>query len=284
MNQLRSTEVSPKTAAIAIVVLVAVLASGIGIYVSRSQNIAPAASGQESVGAEAKPSVSVDVKETVSKISDRSYQDSEAKASPAWKTISDRNIFKPIPGYSTSASSVSGTAGRSGGQGVQPMPLGVLPGFANSGMGFRGMGRRSGGTIAYTGLVETPQGQMALLENTSTLETKYVAVGDEAFGMQVVDISPRTVTMDSGMSTVRLAIGENKSNAQQAAQPQGQQTGQAANSQNGQQAAATATNGSQSSDASGQSGSGSSRRSSRRSFGGEMGGPPGGGMGMPPGQ
>jgi hypothetical protein len=135
--------------------------------------------------------------------------------------------------------------------------------------------------LAYTGLVETPQGKFALIENTSTMETKYAAVGDEVFGMQVVDLDARSVTLDSGGRSVQLAIGENKTSAQtpQAAQT-GKQDGQTVSA--GQQSATAQGTAGTSTDqgSTAQSGGRFSRRGGR---GGMMGGPPGGGMGGPPG-
>lgn len=273
LDKLKGTDISPKNAVTAILVLVVVLSGAVAAFV-RSQSVTSAV--PENIKNDQHGTMSVDVQENKPSSPQATAKSvaGVAQPVPAWKAVADRNIFKAIPGYSGAKAEVAKiSADPRSRPMIQPMPLGVLP-FNGGGMGFRGMGRDRGGSknVAYTGMVETPEGRFALLENTSTTQTKYAAVGDEVFGMRVVDFNAHSATLDSGGETVSLSIGENKTAAQPAAPGQtGQPTPDAAASaQPGQQGGTPA---------------GTGRRFGRNHNGsnnGDNGGGPGGGMGTPP--
>lgn len=221
-SRLQSTQVSPKTAGIAIVALL-VLCS-LGIYGAKraangSTPAAPAPTAHATATATDNGNgASVDVSEKDSakdKDQGKKIADSAEVEDPC-KIIAERNMFKPVSADSTDSGSAQTTGRRSSRGGLAPMSVGnlpVLPGFGGVDMALspqRGGNTRSGVNLAYTGLVDVPSGPLALIENITTCEAKYVGVGDSAFGMRVVSVSPRSVSLDGGSGSVRLAIGENK--------------------------------------------------------------------------
>lgn len=208
VDRLQNTDISPKTAAISITVLALILT--IIVWGIRSHVDTSTAPVTETVSSQSTPKVKVDVKEsTVTKKTDNTK-----KPGDGWKIIEERNVFRPIPAYGTGAEATSRPPlGRNpmGGQ-LTPMPVGMLPGMPGAG-GFGG--RRGGGdnkNLAYTGTVRTPDGTFALIENTSTGETKYAREGDRVFNMEVVLVDDRSVSLDSDGQMIRLGIGENKTN------------------------------------------------------------------------
>ena len=221
LERMRSTQVTPKTAAIAIgalLVLCGIAIFGVRALVSGSSE--PTTSSQPSALPRSPMVANVDVKEGAA-TPDTKKQDPKP-AAPAVddpvKSIANRNMFQAV---SADASDTSGSTDNAPGFGrrsrrgnLPPMALGelpVLPSIAGLDMALMPRGGQGAASLAYTGLVEIPNGRLALIENTATAETKYVGVGDSAFGMTVTDVSPRSVSLDGGGQQVRLAIGENKS-------------------------------------------------------------------------
>jgi hypothetical protein len=72
-------------------------------------------------------------------------------------------------------------------------------------------------SIAFTGVVDTPMGRQALLENLSSNESRYTPVGGSAFGYRVVNIAERMVMLEKNGMPIALGIGENKSDIDPAA-------------------------------------------------------------------
>ncbi len=218
---LQGKQITPKTAAIAItavVVIALVIIFAIGrnagappetatteVATPESASSEPSTSEGPVVSMQAIPSGKSEA--TGKKTDSVKDAKSELPARPTdpYAVIAERNIFKPV-----TETALAPPPSRP----VPPMPVGPLPG---SGFGFPGgMGRGGGGgqtgnsKIAFTGVVQSPDGIYALLENLATGETRYARTGDNAFGMQVTDVNPSMVSLDSGGQPMRLMIGENK--------------------------------------------------------------------------
>lgn len=226
MKSIRNKELSPRTTAISLIVFVIVCVL-IGYLVVKAKSNNPSAP-VESADETAAPIVKTEKKAEVK------AEEADKKASDPYDIVAERDMFKPI------ASSSGSRVGRSGP--LAPMSVNGLPGdmAANFGRSSRSDSSR----LAYTGYVDTPDGPMALIENTSSKETKIVWIGDSAFGMEVWDITPSKLYMQSGFRSVELAMGENKTAsapaapAAPAAKPGGDAAAAAAASSSPGQAAA----------------------------------------------
>lgn len=213
-DSMRNQEVSPRLAAACIIGLLAVSVTGI-LLVKRAVSgpVAPV----ESSKVQLLQSNAKDVKASPP------AQNGEKGTSPAEDAcaiIISRNIFRPIAALPNGSVSNPASPAQADKPAVAvtalpPMPVVVQPrsgsaGFEGRSMfGFR-MGR-GGRSIAFTGIVETSEGMLALIENPATSETRFVAVGDRVFGMDVLEVGARSVLLElSDGQTIRLAMGENK--------------------------------------------------------------------------
>ena len=225
-DSLKNTQVTPKTAAICIVALLVVVSSGIFTVkkiVSQPPETIEIASKskkteQVKVDVKEKPA-NTDSKQKTDVKKDDKKEDKEAVEEqtaqvPAeddpYSIIAERNLFKAV-GAQTAVASNPIPKPPSNPRPMPPMPITPLPPMGGS------RGGAGATKVAFTGIVETPQGIMALLENTSTSETKFAGVGESAFGMEVVSVNSRSVTLNSSGQTINLTLGENKSDASPAA-------------------------------------------------------------------
>jgi hypothetical protein len=213
LDNMKGKEVSPKVAVACILGLVAV--SAVGIFLVKKAVSGP-------VEAVESPKVHLLQSSTEDgKVAPpvKNGKKDAAPAQDACAVIIARNIFSPIAGLTVSSAPAGNAAAKPAVAvtSLPPMPVtGIqsLPGMSFGGRFGFGMGRGGGRNVAFTGIVDTPEGTMALIENPATSETRFVAVGDKVFGMDVLEIGPHSVLLEtSDGSTVRLAIGENKPDA-----------------------------------------------------------------------
>jgi hypothetical protein len=217
IERLRSIEVTPRTTAICIVVVILVG----GAVVVTAKNMAndtpdrPRHSVKATVRAK---KVGLEIKERKAGKADADKTDKSqqkekqkrAKSTTVAKTdpyaiIFERNLFKPIgPGASPSGKTGGGSAQVGPSKPMSGMP--ALPPMPKSG-GDIGETRKN---LAYTGMVELPGGPQALIENISGKETAWKKVGESAFGCRVVSISERSISMEKDGTPFNLSIGENK--------------------------------------------------------------------------
>jgi hypothetical protein len=204
VDNLKSTQVTPKTAAI-FAVITLIVVGGI-ICIVKSVMMPPQNTELATEITNRSPEVKVTLKDSVKTSTPAKAKKNTITAKPvdACVLIAQRNIFKPLVS--------SGPAVPGGNKPIPPITLGVIPSMPGGPGGMRGPGGPDQGKskIAFTGIVQTPEGVMALLENTATNETKYVRVGDNAFGASVTEVSPSAVTIISEGQPVRLALGDNK--------------------------------------------------------------------------
>jgi hypothetical protein len=204
VDNLKSTQVTPKTAAIFAVITLIVVGSI--IFIVKSVMMPPQNTELATEITNRSPEVRVTLKDSVKTSTPAKANKNTITAKPvdACVLIAQRNIFKPLVS--------SGPAVPGGNKPIPPITLGVMPSMPGGPGGMRGPGGPDQGKskIAFTGIVQTPEGVMALLENTATNETKYVRVGDNAFGASVTEVNASAVTIISEGQPVRLALGDNK--------------------------------------------------------------------------
>jgi len=140
-----------------------------------------------------------------------------------YAVIAERNLFRPLtqlgpgPRPSSPTSPPPGgkmpvlPAGKSGGP---PSPAPRSPSSPPGSADFKK-------TLAFTGVVETPDGTQALIENIQTKECRFVKQGDNAFGCRVTNINSQILSLEKDGSSFTLNIGENKPDSGGAAPPPG---------------------------------------------------------------
>ena len=244
VERLRSTEVSTRTAAISVGLL---LVLAVIVVVSANKLAGGSPSGRP-----AKPRVStrVSVSEFKSKPKAKTAKgDKKAKitaAKPAKAdtavtssvnpnvVITERNLFRPVGGTSGSSAkpeprlvvkavvpNVPGMMGGRPGQ-LPTIPSGAAPPGPPPNQGPKPGGGNANDfkkIVAFTGLVETTSGTQALVENIQSKETRFVSRGESAFGCKVVTISARSLTLEKDGSQFTLGIGENKPDSDGAKPP-----------------------------------------------------------------
>lgn len=213
IDKLKNTQVSPKLVMLCIGVFVVLATTGIltvkRIVSGPAEPLAVATSSTSTAGTKSDAA-----EKTSAAVDGSSKEDAKVSVteSDPCEIIADRNLFKSFASGKVSAPAkpVGGTPPL-----IPPMPIRMLPPFPGGGgfPGFGGPPRGGSEKLAFTGVVETPDGIQALIENTATSETKFAGVGESAFGSSVVSINSRSVTLDSGGRIVTLAIGENKADA-----------------------------------------------------------------------
>jgi len=224
-----NSQISKRDTVIAIVVFVLILTLAVYSFVKKNS-----ASPVETVADNPTPpkaqAMKVDIKETpkvnakAAKKTDAAAKnvDEPTKPDDPVTIIAESNIFRPL----------TGGRGGFGGGGLGPLAISGLPGFPDAG----GRGGRGGrANYAFTGIVNTPDGELALIENTTTSEAKYAGVGETVFGMEVTDLNSRWVSLDAGGRPLRLAIGENKADTPAAGAPAAPGTTPAAGAASGNQ-------------------------------------------------
>jgi hypothetical protein len=121
-----------------------------------------------------------------------------------YRAIDERDLFRPLVTAPKAAE-----AGAGGGAGETKGGSGTKSG----GPGAGGPGSTHSGPpdptadLALTGVIETTDGLRALIEQISTRQGDFVAVGEVAFGLVVKAISADSVTMSQGDKTYDLRLG-----------------------------------------------------------------------------
>ncbi|MCL6630248.1 MAG: hypothetical protein K6U00_11680 [Armatimonadetes bacterium] len=241
IERLRNTEVSTRTAAVCLGVLILAMATIVlasrgpdrvkaptqSLEVSSKSRAAVSQPGTSSVRGEADTSHTPIVVERASVPSDQE---------DLYAVIVNRNLFRAVRFGSLPASPTAG--GKRNGKeeekkhtgpppsgkfnSIEPLPI---PG------GSRGV-RPSGGTenefmksLAFTGVVDSPAGRQALLENITSKETRFVGKGENAFGCRVIDFDERRITVEKDGDQFVLNIGENKPDVESGTKAGGGGTG-----------------------------------------------------------
>lgn len=211
-NRLQSTQISPKIAGISIGCLLFLSVIGINAAKKIADGGSTAAGNSKNSSVQSSQQLDNSENSTLSR-GLRIGKDKvtvKADSSDPCQVIIKRNIFRAVLSSNTNNSDFQESANKSETSGsIPPMSVSGLPSIGSYGS----LGGSSSRNIAFTGVVETPEGKLALLENTSTLETRLAGVGEYAFGMEVLNINSRAVTLDSDGSDVMLALGENKSDS-----------------------------------------------------------------------
>jgi len=210
VDRLRSTQITPRTAIFSILALVVVL-SGVIVTVRKMTDTSPA----YAVAPKTSKGAGVDVK--IDETRGSKVAAAAASDSP-YAIIVERNLFRPVTG----APEQSGTPG-----GSKPPAPPVKPPLPPMPVAPQGNIDEVKKNIAFTGAVGMPSGQMALLENLQSKETKFVTQGESAFGYRVMTISSQLVVLEKNGLQFTLSMGENKPDAPAApAKPAGGQPGQ----------------------------------------------------------
>jgi len=144
----------------------------------------------------------------------------ESRSEDPYEIIVERNLFRPVTAASLAQSGSGGASGppKTAPQSAPLPPMPVAP---------TGNIDEVKKNIAFTGAVELPDGQQALLENLQSKETKFVRQGESAFGYRVMTISSQLVVLEKNGLQFTLTMGENKPDAPAAGAPKpGGQPGQ----------------------------------------------------------
>ncbi len=196
VERLRSTQVSTRAAVICIVAVLL----GSTVVVIMAKNVV---GNQQPRSTERRAKPEVDKARV--KVDELDAPPSEAGSSPQANPAKDpyaiivaRNLFKPL-GASKPKPPAPGDQ-----ESLLPMPVAMPPDVNLDEIKKE---------IVFTGVVGTPDGIQALLENLATKETRFVAVDESVFGCRVVSISPREVLLNKGGAQFTLKIGENKPDA-----------------------------------------------------------------------
>ena len=203
LDRLRTTEITPRTAAYCIIVLMVVLGSAI-VVVRRMADTSPV---RAVPGKPAFRTGKVDVK-----IDERkgARPTDLAKCEDPYAVIAERNLFAPVAASSAAvAEPTKAPTPAPPKQGIPPMSLPVPMGNIDEVKKH----------VAFTGAVGMPSGQQALLENLQTKEAKFVGQGESAFGYRVITISSQLVVLEKNNLQFTLAMGENKADVPPPAAP-----------------------------------------------------------------
>ena len=205
IERLRSTQVSARAAAVCII---AVLLASIVVVITAKNvvsNQQPRLSQREGDSEVNKARVRVnelDGQPPKAGSNTRASSEKNPSNKDPYAIIVERNLFKPLGGSKPKSGDTSPKPPAPGNQeSLLPMFVAMPPDVS-----FDEIKKQ----IVFTGVVATADGIQALLENLSTQETRFVAVGDSAFGCRVVSISPREVLLNEGGAQFTLKIGENK--------------------------------------------------------------------------
>lgn len=231
-------QVSPRTAALSIGLLVVISAAVIAVMYNnarRSESARDEAAPARVSGRPRPHKVKTVAKRTDANTRKAALRVTDVSSdSDPYAVIVDRNLFKAVSLGGIAAPSSPGPGGhaaRPGGKG-STMPLGVPRGGPPPGMAGplppMPIGPRPGGnpdemkrTVAFTGVIDTPTGTKALLENLATKEARFAASGESAFGFRVQSITDRTVLLEKDGMPFSLDLGENKSDADGGSKPGG---------------------------------------------------------------
>ncbi|MDD4557897.1 MAG: hypothetical protein PHX89_02995 [bacterium] len=217
IERLKSVEISPLIAGIAIASLLLVFLVTI-IWIKSSLSRVPVNSDNDTGGYTDGTST------MTTAVGNKATGKSSAKPGEEfadYTIISQRNLFMPAGTATNTADSLEpGKVSERTDTAALDLATLILPGLASSGTspsrkaGTEGAsGSDAGKNIAFTGVVESKGEKRALLENLSTLETKFVAQGEEAFGLQLTEIGERYALLEKEGTQVRLGLGDKKSDA-----------------------------------------------------------------------
>lgn len=199
IERLRSIQVSPRIAAYCMIALV-VLLSGVVVTVRKMADTTPAyavagKSVPRSVGVNARADERRDI-----------ATGKKAAGSDPYAIIVERNLFRPV-----------GAQPEPQGPKAAPPPTGPKPPLPPMPVAPAGNIDEVKKNVAFTGAVGMPSGQMALLENLQSKETRFVSQGESAFGYRVMTISSQLVVLEKNGLQFTLTMGENKTDAPPAA-------------------------------------------------------------------
>ena len=198
-THLRSTDIKPRTAVLA-VVFVLVFAAGAGAFLVKTLT------GKQPdtlVADPAGPKVSAGLADAAPPALPRG-------PAPADSLIVERNLFRPSPAQMAAAAAVAVTSP------AQGLTVGAVAKAATSGaqaVPF-GPGRGNTGPDLYcTGIVKIGDESFALLESAALGFCQYIPVGGTVYGNRLVEIGEDYVVVESQGKTRRLNLQNNKPEA-----------------------------------------------------------------------
>lgn len=196
LDRLRTTQITPRTAAYCIIALVVLLSIAV-VTVRKMSDTSPV---YAVAGKTASKSEGVDVK-----IDEKKGEKARAASRSAdpYAVIVERNLFRPVTAASLASVAPNPPA-------PAPPTKAPLPPMPIAPQGNIDEVKKN---VAFTGAVGMPSGQQALLENLQTKETKFVGQGESAFGYRVVTISSQLVVLEKNGLQFTLTMGENKPDA-----------------------------------------------------------------------
>ncbi|MGB9588441.1 MAG: hypothetical protein ACPL7O_09715 [Armatimonadota bacterium] len=230
IERLRSTEVSTRTATVCLGVLI--LAMATIVLASRGPERVKAPTQTLEVSSKSRAAVSRPRTSSASgePATSHTHIVVERASVPSdqedpYAVIVNRNLFRAVkvgslPGSPTVGGKGNGT--EEGRKHTGPPPSGKFNGIEPLPMPGGGRGVRPSGatenefmkSLAFTGVIDSPAGRQALLENITSKETRFVSKGENAFGCRVIDFDERRITIEKNGELFVLNIGENKPDAE----------------------------------------------------------------------
>lgn len=226
IERLRNTEVSTRTAAVCLGVLI--LAMATIVLASRGPERVKAPTQNPEVSSKSRAAVSQPRTSSARGEADTSHMPTvvERASVPSdqedpYAVIVNRNLFRAVRVSSLPPSPTAGGKGNTKEEQKRhtgPPPSGKFNSIEPLPVPGAGRGvRPSGGTenefmrsLAFTGVVDSPAGRQALLENITSKKTRFVSKGENAFGCRVIDFDERQITIEKDGELFVLNIGENK--------------------------------------------------------------------------
>ena len=200
VNKMQSTDVSPRTVLLSIVVLVLATA-GVLTAVVKLMNAPAPSRGPQLVDLPPTPVATVSVP---ARGPDKSTGASPVKAD--YSIIVKRNLFRPTQ---TAVAAVTAPP--------PAVPIAPPPAKPPVVPPFKPLVNPAPATppvaqpkLAYTGMVEVGGETYALIEHLDTREAQYVRKGGTAFECKVVEVTPVSVAIEHMGAPFTLNLGENK--------------------------------------------------------------------------
>ena len=202
LNRLRSTEVSSRTAVIAVVAVVLVTAGGATLIVRVLNRPAVEPLVLTTPTSQALPAT------TRAATSGLPEQGDSPIMGQAYDLIVQRGLFQPFPA----------TLAAQAGPSAPEAPLPALIEFDLPEPLMAGGWPESAPSVYCTGIVEVTGQAYALLENGEPGIGEYASVGGMALGYRVLEIGADYVVVESRGETSELSIRNNKPDAEQSAE------------------------------------------------------------------
>ncbi len=196
IDRLRSIQVSPRIAAYCMIAMIVIL-SGVVVTVRKMADTTPAYAVAGKSGAKGINARADEKKGKAGAVTASTSGDPYA-------IIVERNLFQPVGAVQQ--------PGQGGKPATPPTPPAkpLLPPMPVAPAGNIDEVKKN---IAFTGAVGMPSGQMALLENLQSKETRFVGQGESAFGYRVMTINSQLVVLEKNGLQFTLTMGENKTDA-----------------------------------------------------------------------